>query len=148
MLNTISKKTVHQAAYYLLATGLSAAITLGFPALLHELFFVEEEIAIAAGLFVAFIVNFLTTRLLVFRSSGNVTKELSRFVLVSLGFRIGEYLAFLVLHSILGVFYILAMAIVLVISLVLKFLTYRGYVFRSEELPHRPASAYKTSGDL
>lgn len=113
---------------YVAATGLSAAITLGIPILLHEQFRVEERLAVGIALAIAFVVNFITTRLFVFRSSGNARSELKRFVGVSLAFRLGEYGLFLLLFS-LGIVYYLAQLIVLIISFVLKFLTYKRFVY-------------------
>lgn len=113
---------------YVAATGLSAVITLGVPILLHEQFGVEERLAVGIALAIAFVVNFVTTRLFVFKSSGNARSELKRFIGVSLAFRLGEYGLFLLLFS-LGIVYYLAQLIVLIISFVLKFLTYRGFVY-------------------
>jgi putative flippase GtrA len=113
---------------YVAATGLSAAITLGIPILLHEQFGVEERLAVGIALAVAFIVNFITTRLFVFKSSGNASSELKRFVGVSVAFRLGEYALFLLLFA-FGIVYYIAQLIVLIISFVAKFLTYRGFVY-------------------
>ena len=124
-----NRRTVGQAARYLLMTGVSALVTLGIPALLHEVFGVGEELSVAISLVAAFCVNFLTTRLYVFGSDGRVGPQLARFALVSAGFRLGEYLAFLVLHTWLGLMYLVALALVLMVSIVLKFFVYRRFVF-------------------
>ena len=118
-----------QAVRYLLMTGLSALVTLGIPALLHEVFDVGEELSVAISLVIAFCVNFLTTRLYVFTSDGRVGPQLVRFALVSAGFRLGEYIAFLILHTWLGLMYLVALALVLIVSIVLKFFAYRQFVF-------------------
>lgn len=117
-----------QLVRYAAATAASATITLGLPILLHEVFGVADDIAVAVALAVAFIVNFVSTRVLVFRSTGRASGELLRFALTSLSFRGLEYLAYLALAW-AGVVYYLALAIVLAVSMVLKFLTYRSVVF-------------------
>lgn len=117
-----------ELARYALATLVSAAITLGVPVALHEGLGIDERIAVAIALAMAFVVNFITTRRYVFKSAGNARAELQRFTAVSLAFRLGEYGLFLLLFA-LGIVYYIAQAIVLVLSFVLKFLTYRGFVY-------------------
>ena len=97
------------------ATGISATITLGLPVLLHEGLAVPPRAAVAIALTVAFMVNFLTTRLFVFRSSGRAPGELARYALTSAAFRGGEYLGFLALHA-LGLVYYLAQPLVLLMG--------------------------------
>jgi putative flippase GtrA len=113
---------------YVAATLISVAITLGLPILLHEVFRVEERVAVGVALALAFVVNFITTRLYVFKSAGNAKSELKRFIGVSLAFRLLEYGLFLLLFS-LGIVYYLAQAIILVLSFIFKFITYRGFVY-------------------
>ena len=128
--DTAGSTPLHQQVYrYLLMTGLSAVVTVGLPALLHEVFGVGEERAVAVSLAVAFCVNFLTARFYIFRSGGHIGGQLVRFALVSAAFRIGEYLAFLVLHTWLGLMYLVALAAILFVSIVLKFFSYRHFVF-------------------
>lgn len=128
----MKSRKLRELLRYFLATGLSAAISLGIPILLHEHFAVEERVAVAIALTIAFVVNFITTRLFVFRSTGNAQSELLRFTGVSLGFRIGEYGLFLVLFS-LGIIYYVAQLIVLVFSFVLKFYTYKRFVYGGQQ---------------
>jgi putative flippase GtrA len=114
---------------YLVMSGMSAVLSLGLPFLLHEGFAVRPDIAVACGLAAAFVMNFFVARLFVFRKKGPVKKQLGRFALVSFAFRSGEYLAFLFLHSVLGVQYMLATASVLFLSFCLKFFVYKIFVF-------------------
>jgi putative flippase GtrA len=114
---------------FLAVTVVSAGVTLGAPVLLHELVGMGEEIAVAVALFTAFCLNFFMARIYVFRSGGAVVPQLVRFAGASLAFRLAEYLAFLALHLWLDLFYVLAVAVVLVVSFVLKFLFYRVFVF-------------------
>ena len=114
---------------YLVMSGLSSILSLGIPFLLHEVFGVRPDIAVACGLTAAFIMNSFTARLFVFRKKGSVKQQLGRFALVSFAFRSAEYLAFLVLHSALGVQYMIANASVLFLSFCLKFFVYKIFVF-------------------
>lgn len=111
----------------------SAGVTLGLPVPLHEWLGLEERVAVALALATAFAVNFIVARSYVFRASGAFGPQLLRFALASAGFRVAEYLAFLLLFSVLGVFYVLALGLVLVISFGVKFAFYRTYVFTSTE---------------
>jgi putative flippase GtrA len=123
-----ARERVAELARYVLATLVSAAITLGVPVVLHEAMGVDERVAVAVALAIAFVVNFISTRVYVFKSVGNARAELHRFIAVSLAFRLGEYGLFLLLFS-LGIVYYLAQFAVLILSFVLKFLTYRGFVY-------------------
>jgi putative flippase GtrA len=123
-----TRERVAELARYVLATLVSASITLGVPVALHEGLGVDERIAVAVALVIAFVVNFVTTRVYVFKSAGNARAELNRFIAVSLAFRLGEYGLFLLLFS-LGIVYYIAQLVVLILSFVLKFLTYRRFVY-------------------
>lgn len=118
-----------QVGRYIAMTGLSAAVTLGLPILLHERLAIAEEAAVALALSAAFVLNFLTLRLFVFGSRGGAVRELLKFGATSAGFRFGEYLGFLMLHRILGVNYVMAISAMLALSIVLKFIVYKLFVF-------------------
>jgi len=117
-----------------LATALSAAVTLGVPIVLHEGFSVPARSAVAIAFTVAFILNFITTRSFVFRSTGDTRRELPRYVVTSLAFRLAEYLAFLLLFQ-LGMVYYVAQVIVVGLSLVLKFFTFKTFVYGRRPQP-------------
>lgn len=135
----LGRQTHNQITRYLSMTAISAGITLGVPVLLHEGLSLDEEIAVALALGTAFIVNFVTMRRVVFRSSDHPIPQLLRFAITNIAFRIGEYLLFVILHTLIGLFYMLALGFVLVCSFILKFLCYRVFVFMSE-LPSPMAS--------
>ena len=113
---------------YGVATGLSATVTIGLPLLLHEVFAVPERIAVGVAFAAAFVLNFVTTRSYVFRSSGAARNELPRYVITSVCFRLGEYGAFLALFQ-LGLVYYAAQIIVVALSLILKFFTFKTFVY-------------------
>lgn len=120
---------VNEGLRYLAMTGVSAAITLGLPFVLHEGFAVRPDIAVAIGLGTAFLVNFATGKFYVFRRKGSTKAQLGRFTLVSLLFRLSEYFLFLVLHNGFGVQYMIANTAVLFVSFCLKFFVYKIFVF-------------------
>jgi len=123
----------HEGLRYLVMSGMSAILSLGVPFVLHEAFAVRPDIAVACGLTAAFVMNFFTARLFVFRKKGSLKQQLGRFALVSFAFRLGEYLAFLLLHSVFGVQYMIANASVLFLSFCLKFFVYKIFVFIHHE---------------
>lgn len=110
-------------------SGLSALVTLGLPVLLHEGGGVGDDKAVAIALTAAFFLNFFTTRSFVFRANGDPRHELMRFALASLVFRGLEYLVFLFVNNVIGLTYIYALLIVLLVSIPLKFFCYRLIVF-------------------
>jgi hypothetical protein len=58
-----------------------------------------------------------------------VRRQLLQTLAVSVTFRVGEYSAFLLAHTVLGVHYVAATVGVLVVSFGLKFFVYRQFVF-------------------
>lgn len=114
---------------YGLATALSATVTLGLPVLLHQVMGVPARIAVGIAFAAAFVLNFISTRSFVFKSSGQPRDELVRYVIASAGFRLAEYLAFLALYA-FGLVYYVAQIIVVVASLFLKFATFKRFVYR------------------
>jgi putative flippase GtrA len=109
-----------------LMTAMSASVTVGLPVLLHEVFDVAPRHGAAIAFLVAFFLNFISLRRLVFRSEGGLGRDLLTFVISSLMFRGGEYLAFLVLTGpALHIHYIVALLGVLSLSALAKFFWYR-----------------------
>jgi putative flippase GtrA len=118
---------------YLVMSGVSASLSLGIPFVLHEGFAVRPDIAVAIGLTTAFVVNFFAAKQFVFRKRGSVKAQLGRYTLVSFLFRSGEYLCFLLLHSVFGIQYMVANTSVLLLSFCLKFFVYKIFVFTHRE---------------
>jgi putative flippase GtrA len=108
---------------YIGMTVVSAMLSLGIPFVLREYFLVSPKVAVAIGLAVVFFVNFATVKFYVFRRNGRVAQELPRYAIVSLAFRLGEYALFLLLNAVFGLQYMIALTIVLLLSLCLKFIT-------------------------
>ncbi len=125
----ITHKQVHR---YLMASGLSACITLGMPFVLHEVFGVAEQIAVGIALVIAFVANFLMAKTFVFNSNGSHLRELTLFAGASLFFRSFEYLLFLALFDLLHLYYMLALIIVLPTSGIFKFIVYKFVVFKPQ----------------
>ena len=67
-----------------------------------------------------------------FAVKGGLGGDMLRFVGVSLGFRVGKYLSFLLLQNVFQIVYFVALVIVLVVSIILKFFTYRQFVFNPQ----------------
>lgn len=113
-----------QLARYGVLTLVSACVTVGLPILLHEFGHLTPPHAAAIAFVTAFFVNFFSLRRLVFRSGRGARRDLGTYILSSLVFRSAEYAAFLALDA-AGVYYIVALLIVLTVSAITKFLWYR-----------------------
>jgi len=113
-----------QLARFAMLTGVSAAMTVGLPALLHEVWQVPPREAAAIAFTVAFFVNFASMRRLVFRSQRGARRDLITYALSSFFFRLAEYAAF-VLLTMVHIYYLVALVGVLAISAVTKFVWYR-----------------------
>lgn len=125
----ISSGLTREIGRYLAATGLSASLSLCLPVALHELAGLREEAAVGLGLLMAMIVNFVSIRVYVFRSSGRIAQQLWRFIATSAAFRLGEYGLFLLFFQLLNLNYIIALLISLGISFVGKYLVQKKFVF-------------------
>ena len=138
MASRISRATVRETAGQLLrfgmATGLSATVSLGLPIILHELLHVEQKIAVAISQVSVLLINFVTLRLFVFRGGGSVRGDLMRYFGSAAVFRGIEYLSFLALFELAGLFYLTALVITLITSTLIKFLWYR-FIFGRNDAP-------------
>ena len=120
---------------FLQMSGFSFLLNLGLTILLHEVFRLPTELAYAIALLNALVTNFLMMRWYVFSNSGQpLVRQASGFVAASMLFRGLEYLAFLLLHTILGVAYILAIVFVMGVAFVAKFFFYRQCVFGARDV--------------
>ena len=110
--------------------GLNIAVTVS----LHEWLGAPEELAFAVALAVVFAFSFLTSRYLIFAGAchGDPRKQFLKFVLSNVGFRVAEYVGFVVLHTVLGLPYLPAIVAVLAFSFLTKFFTYSTVVFADD----------------
>lgn len=105
-------------------TAISATVTVGLPVLLHEQLGVSPPRAAAIAFALAFVVNFVSLRRLVFSSRRGATRDLFVYAASSVFFRSAEYVAFLLLYAI-NVQYVIALVGVLAVSATAKFFWYR-----------------------
>jgi putative flippase GtrA len=106
-------------------TSLSAIVSLGLPVVLHEFLQVSPKVAVGISQASVLLMNFLTLRFFVFRSSGGVRAEMVRYAASAVAFRGLEYLSFLALFELAGMFYVTALVITLATSTIIKFVWYR-----------------------
>jgi len=107
-----------------LTTAMSAGVTVGLPIVLHEVFGVRPQTGAAVAFVIAFLVNFLSLRLMVFRSRHGAGRDFLVFLSSSLAFRGMEYLAFLAILS-AKINYIIGLVSVLTLSTLAKWFWYR-----------------------
>ena len=115
---------------YGLVSALSFVSILGITAFLHEIIGAGEEWAFAIALVSVFFLNFWLMRMFVY--PGQTRGAAGQFLQTlgaSLGFRVLEYAAFLLLHTGLGMQYLATSAVVLIASFCAKFIFYRHVVF-------------------
>lgn len=115
---------------FCLTTVLSMVVNFGLTIALHELARWPEELAYAVALVTVLLMNFVLLRSYVF-SARHIEpgRQLALFALSTAGFRLSEYLAFLLLHTWLGMYYVLAMFLVQGTAFVTKFFYYGRLVF-------------------
>ena len=117
-------------------TGIaSLGVCVGLTVVMHEWFGWAEELSFAMALVLTYVANFLSCRYLVFVGGGGQPgSQLLAYGLASLVFRGLEFGGFLVLHSWIGVPYVLAAIAVKVLAFVVKFLFYGRFVFNDPVL--------------
>jgi putative flippase GtrA len=126
--------TVGQLLRFGVSSGASAAVSLGLPVLLHEAFGIEQKLAVAISQSSVLLLNFLMIRVFVFRSKRAARRDLAYYVGSAVAFRGLEYLLFLVLFELAGLFYFTALLVTLGTSTVVKFVWYR-FLFHGRTEP-------------
>lgn len=122
---------VHSLFRFVAATLISLAVSFGVTIALHELLGASEELAYAAALFLVYLLNFAFLRWWIYGLRlGPIVPQFLFYSASAVGFRAAEYGVFLVLHTWLGMQYLLAMALVQGASFLTKFFYYGSVVFR------------------
>ncbi len=120
----------HKAVRYCITGVANFGINIGLTYSLHEIAGFPEELAYGSALVTVFALNFFLARHYVFSArDGCARTQFVRFLISALSVRFLEYLAFLFLHSLLGVHYLVAATMILVISFVAKFFLFSRFVF-------------------
>ena len=119
------RQIIGEAIRFGMITGLSAIVSLGLPILLHELFHIGPKVAVAISQLTVLAMNFVTLRAFVFRRSGSLRGDIARYGASAAVFRGLEYVSFLLLFELAGLFYVTALVITLAASTIIKFICYR-----------------------
>ena len=130
----LRRDTIGQLMRYGASSGVSAAVSLGLPVLLHEAFGVEQKVAVAISQVSVLLLNFVMIRFFVFRSKSGAKRDLAYYVGSAVAFRGLEYLLFLGLYELAGLHYFAALLITLGASTVVKFGWYR-FLFHGRTEP-------------
>jgi len=137
-LRTTREDVVHRAKpvatgslfRFLQMSGFSFLLNLGLTILLHQVFHFSAELAYAIALLSVLVTNFVVMRWYVFSGSGQpLARQAVGFLAASTFFRGMEYLAFLLLHSVLTLNYVVAIVLVMGLAFVVKFFFYRQHIF-------------------
>ena len=137
-MNTVNERpsaelTAHRSfgeAYrFVLATILSGGLVLLLPFVLSEVVGLRPDLSVAIGMGIAFPVNFLTVKYFVFRSEAPIVSQFVAFTLSNGAIRLAEYSAFILLYHGLGIYYLLALVVVMTVAFVGKFLFHRRFIF-------------------
>jgi putative flippase GtrA len=113
--------------------GATFTTNIGLTAFLHQGLGISAEVAFALSLGTILIISFFACRYWIFKtgSEGDPKHQALLFLLSTLAFRGTEYLGFLLLHTVFGVHYLVAVAAILVTTFFAKFFFYRDAVFDS-----------------
>jgi putative flippase GtrA len=128
----VSRRDLSFARFFRFAAmGLiGMVLSVGITAFVHEVLGISEELAFAVALASVVSFHFMSGRYVIYgAAAGDPKRQLLRFGLATGGFRAAEYLGFLVLHTLIGVPYLLVIVIVLGSSFIAKFFFYGRVVF-------------------
>lgn len=110
---------------------LSSVLNVGLTVALVEIWSVGPEVAFAVGLLTVMLTSFVIMRFVIFKSRGvSVLRQLGLYIPSTFGFRATEYVLFIVVHTLLGTPYQVAVVGILLVSAAGKFFFYRHLVFR------------------
>lgn len=110
--------------------GLAFALNLAITATGHEVLDLPAAAAFGIALVTVFFLNFFGFRRFVYRATGGAARrQMLRFVAAIIPLRAAEYGAFVMLHAVAGMDYLLATVLVLSASAIAKFITFRVWVF-------------------
>ena len=125
-------RTVRTLVRYIQISGLSFVVNVGLTIVLHEVCVLPEELAYAVALVVVFLMNFFAMRHYIYNGTrGTVGRQFAVYTGSAIGFRLSEYVVFLVLHTwLLGDYRMVVIGIATVAASA-KFLYYR-FVFEGQ----------------
>lgn len=130
--------------------------THGYTVFGTEILKLPEEVSFWITLVVVSVQNFFILMYFVYRTSHDQQwQQFLKYVQSVIGFRTWEYVLFLVLHTLLGMYYLVAILIVQGQSIFLKATVYKKHVFRtgkpaskSDSNDSPPATEESTLNDL
>jgi putative flippase GtrA len=117
------------AIRYTISSAASFVISFGTPIFLHEAVAVAPQLAVAIGLILAFVFNFLSGKYFIYRSGGPIWREFASYAVVNAAFRGLEYGCFTLLYLNLGLKYYIANFVVILASFPIKFFVYNFTVY-------------------
>ena len=113
-------------------TVASFVVNLGMTVGLHEWLSVDPSVAYAVALLTVFLMNFVFFRYYVFSHPEPlpIRSQFMAYAGSAVGFRLAEYLCFLLVHIVFGVHYVVTIIAVQGASFIAKYFFYGAFVFR------------------
>lgn len=121
-----------QGSKFGILSVLSVFLTLSVTITAHEVLTFTEEVSYCLALVVVFLVNFLGMRYFVYPKNNHkkhLVRQFLEFLITSFLFRSIEFLLFIVIHSWFGINYLIAIMLVMIVSIIGKFIFYKYTVF-------------------
>lgn len=124
---------------FAIATAVTLAMSFGVTILLVEVVGASKELAYGVALLAVYLTSFAFLRWWIYgRRTGPIVRQFLLYSASALSFRGAEYGAFWVLHTWLGMYYLLAMLLIQGTSFVAKFVYYEATVFRRQHVTTKP----------
>ena len=116
-------------------TVASFVVNLGMTVGLHERLSVDPTVAYAVALLTVFLMNFVFFRYYVFSQPEPlpIRSQFMAYAGSAVGFRLAEYLFFLLIHVVFAVHYVVTIIAVQGASFIAKYFFYGAFVFRGRD---------------
>ncbi len=119
---------------YVGAGAVTFGVNLGLTTLLHEIFGVHPNIAVAVSLVVVWLANFFAARHYIFESvEQDASHQALRFAVAAAFMRVAEYVLFLFFFELLSLDYRVGLTAAMGSVFVLKYFVYGTFVFKKVE---------------
>lgn len=89
-----------------------------------NIFFKNENLSVAVSLFLVFFLNYFLLKKLIFRSKKKIGETFLKVLLISISFRSGEYIFFVVLNYFSQLNYLYVYIFIVSLSNIMKYIIY------------------------
>ena len=121
-------------ARYFLLGGIGFGLGLFLSWNFHENLNLSEPVSVALTVIILFFFNFFMARSFIFKDRDNLLKQAAKFIAISLTMRGAEYILFLILFYVFGIYYLVSYMTAIAVIYLPKYFLYKTVVFNAKRL--------------